>query len=264
MIAVTYVGHATVRLELDGTTLLTDPVLRRRVAHLRRIAPPPAREAVRGPDAVLVSHAHLDHLDRRSLRLLGRCPVVAPRGCAGALARAGVRDIRPLAAGEALRVGTVEVRALAAAHDGRRHPLSRQRETLAYVVSGAGGTAFFAGDTGVFADMAHLAGGLDLALLPVWGWGARVGPGHMDPERAALAASLLAPLVAIPIHWGTLAAPRVPWRDDPGGPARAFAREAAARAPGVEVRALWPGGRTEVDGVRGRGAAASSRRTPRR
>jgi L-ascorbate metabolism protein UlaG (beta-lactamase superfamily) len=131
MIAVTYVGHATVRLELDGTTLLTDPVLRRRVAHLRRIAPPPAREAVRGPDAVLVSHAHLDHLDRRSLRLLGRCPVVAPRGCAGALARAGVRDIRPLAAGEALRVGTVEVRALAAAHDGRRHPLSRQRDVRA-------------------------------------------------------------------------------------------------------------------------------------
>ena len=76
--------------------------------------------------------------------------------------------------------------------------------------------------------MRDLATGLDVALLPVWGWGPRVGPGHLDPERAARAAGLLAPRVVVPIHWGTLAGPRVWWRADPAMPARAFAKLAAA------------------------------------
>ena len=75
----------------------------------------------------------------------------------------------------------------------------------------------------------------------MWGWGPDVGPGHMDPEVAAKAAALLAPRMAIPIHWGTLASPRVWWRHDPGLPAREFERLAAVHAPGVAVRILAPG-----------------------
>ena len=62
---------------------------------------------------------------------------------------------------------------------------------------------YFAGDTDVFKEMAQLTG-IDLALLPVWGWGPRLGPGHMDPRRAAEALSVLRPRAAVPIHWGTL------------------------------------------------------------
>jgi L-ascorbate metabolism protein UlaG (beta-lactamase superfamily) len=75
----------------------------------------------------------------------------------------------------------------------------------------------------------------------VWGWGPKLGPGHLDPERAARAAALLAPRAAIPIHWGTYAAPNAWWRDDPELPAREFARHVAIHAPAVAVRILSPG-----------------------
>ena len=63
---------------------------------------------------------------------------------------------------------------------------------------------YFAGDTDLFDDLAAI-GPLDLALVPVAGWGAKVGPGHLDPERAAEAVRLLKPKIAVPIHWGTFA-----------------------------------------------------------
>ncbi|MEX1142849.1 MAG: MBL fold metallo-hydrolase [Thermoleophilaceae bacterium] len=243
---ITYVGHATAQLRAAGICLLTDPVLRERVAHLRRIVPLPRLGGLLRPDVVLISHAHFDHLDLPSLRLLAPCPVVAPRGCRRLLEHAGMRDVSETAPGESLRFGGVEVTAVSAAHDGRRHPLSGARQTLAYVVEGGGERAFFAGDTDLFDGMRALAGGIDVALLPIWGWGARVGPGHMNPERAALALGMLAARVAVPIHWGTLASPRAAWRVDPGRPARAFVASAAALAPDADVRVLRPGGGTEI------------------
>ena len=81
--------------------------------------------------------------------------------------------------------------------------------------------AFF-GDTDVFDGMGDLAGTLDVALLPVWGWGPRVGPGHMNPERAARAAALIRPRIAVPVHWGTLMRPGVWWRHDAALPTRQF------------------------------------------
>ena len=83
--------------------------------------------------------------------------------------------------------------------------------------------------------MAELAP-LDVALLPVAGWGKKVGPGHLDPNRAAAALALLRPTVAVPIHWGTYRVARQP--DDSAGPAEAFARAAAELAPEVDVRIL--------------------------
>jgi L-ascorbate metabolism protein UlaG (beta-lactamase superfamily) len=245
MIRITYVGHATVQIESGGTRLLTDPVLRDRVAHLRRIVPPPALNDLQRPDAVLISHAHFDHLDVPSLRLLGDCPAIAPRGCGRLLRRAGLSDVTEAVPGESLRIGQTEVTAVLAAHDGRRSPFSRARDTLSYVIGGRE-RAFFAGDTDLFDGMADLAGGLDVALLPIWGWGPRVGRGHMDPERAARAAALLDPRVAIPIHWGTLASPRAPWRSDPERPARVFVERVAAHAPRIDVRVLHPGARTDI------------------
>jgi L-ascorbate metabolism protein UlaG (beta-lactamase superfamily) len=147
--------------------------------------------------------------------------------------------------GEPIHVGTARVDPVAVTHDGRRHPFSLARQTLGYVLEGEG-RAFFAGDTDVFDEMSDIADRIDVALLPIWGWGPRVGRGHMDPVRAARAAALLGPRVAIPIHWGTLASPRAPWVDDPERPAREFTDQVAAQAPGVEVRVLPPGGHTEI------------------
>ena len=92
--SIRYVGHATVVVDLGGVRLLTDPLLRNRVAHLRR-AVKVDPDALRGLDAVLISHLHYDHLDLPSLEKLGRdMPVVAPRG-AGALIRrkAAVKNV---------------------------------------------------------------------------------------------------------------------------------------------------------------------------
>jgi L-ascorbate metabolism protein UlaG (beta-lactamase superfamily) len=243
--AITYVGHSSVLVELDGVRVLTDPVLRSRIGHIRRIAPPPPADVCAGLDAVLISHAHHDHLDLLSLRRVPHdVPVIAPPGCAGPVRRSGHAVVEAVV-GERVRAGDVEVLAIPAEHDGRRFPIGPRRPAIGYVI-GSGPRVGFYGDTDVFDGMADLAGELDVALLPVWGWGPKVGPGHLDPERAARAAALLAPRIAVPIHWGTLAGPRVWWRADPGMPAREFAERTAVHAPGVSVRVLQPGERLEL------------------
>jgi L-ascorbate metabolism protein UlaG (beta-lactamase superfamily) len=96
--------------------------------------------------------------------------------------------------------------------------------------------------------MRDLRGGLDVALLPIASWGTHLGSGHLDPARAAEALTLLEPRIAIPIHWGTFRSMRVgDRRARPlNEPAELFVREAAARAPGVDVRVLAPGRSTIV------------------
>ncbi len=298
---IVFLGHATVLIECDGVRLLTDPLLRGRVAHLRRQVPPVDPRVLAewagwtAPKIVLISHLHHDHLDLASLRLLGLdTPLLAPAGAGEWLRRRGFADVTELRAGEAtgtVGAGGLTVTAVQARHDGRRHPGGRRAETLGYVVRGSR-TIYFAGDTELFDGMADLGGGvceestrgalgrapagisesvhgasgrtpagtsesvrgasgrvpagtsrIDVALVPVAGWGPKLGPGHMDPLDAARAVARLAPRIAIPIHWGTLLAlggarrHRALLHDPP----RLFARHAARLAPGVEVRILAPG-----------------------
>ena len=254
---ITYLGHSTTLLEVGGARLLTDPVLTERIGHIRRIAPPLSADL--GCDAVLISHAHHDHLDLRSLRRVPRdVPVIAPAGSAGVVRRWTRHDVVEVAAGQCVPIGAAEVVVTPAVHDGRRVPIGPPVPAVGFLVRGTSRIVFF-GDTDVFDGMADLAGDLDVALLPIWGWGARVGPGHMDPERAARAAALLAPRVAVPIHWGTLAGPRVWWRADPRMPARRFAEGLAAHAPAVAPRILAPGERLALSA----GSSPSAPRTPR-
>ena len=232
----TYVGHATVLIDLDGVRLLTDPILRNRVLHLRRAVPVP-HEALRGVDAVLISHGHWDHLDLPSLDRLGHeMPIVCPKGLGGLIRKRGFHTVTEVEAGETLSIGAVRVMAVRADHDGGRGPFGASAAALGFVVSGSQ-TVYFAGDTDLFDEMGEL-GPMDAALLPVAGWGAKVGPGHLDPARAAQAAALLQPRIAIPIHWGTLA--RVGRAPEPDPP-REFARLVTGQAPGVEVQILDPG-----------------------
>ncbi len=199
---VVWLGHATVVIDLDGTKLLTDPVLRPRIAHLRRswAADP---HALRGVDAVLVSHVHFDHLDLPSLEKLERSvPVVVPRGAGGLLRRRRFEHVLEVAAGEELRIGAVTVVATEAEHDADRGPLGTKAPSLGYLVRGSR-SVYFAGDTDLFGGMAEICPGLDLALLPIAGWGPKTGPGHLDPRRAAEALRLLRPQTCVPVHWGT-------------------------------------------------------------
>lgn len=245
--AVTWLGHATVLIELGHARLLTDPVLRSRIGPLERIAPRVGAAAAGAVDGVLLSHLHADHTDIPTLRALDRRgPIVAPAGAGGWLRARGVRDVREIAAGGQVTVAGIDVRATPAIHDGRRMPLGPAAAAVGFLLRGAR-SVYFAGDTDLFAEMADLRGRVDVALVPVWGWGPSVGRGHLDPQRAATAVALIAPALAIPIHWGTLALPRPLRRSaDPAGPARAFADLVRGTAPAVEVRLPAVGERIEI------------------
>jgi L-ascorbate metabolism protein UlaG (beta-lactamase superfamily) len=242
MAQIHYIGHATVEIELDGVRLLTDPLLRNRVAHLLR-AVPLAGDLPR-VDAVLISHGHYDHLDLPSLRRLPGWPrVVVPRGLGPGV---GDFDVVELEEGGEVEIGGVTVRATHADHEGGR-PLRGEGPALGYSLLGSR-RIYFAGDTGLFDGMDGLVADLDLALVPIWGWGATLGRGkHLDPVGAAEAVRRLRPKIAVPIHWGTYRpfhrSSRVAFLSAPG---EAFIRAAAAAAPDVEIRVLRPGESLEI------------------
>jgi L-ascorbate metabolism protein UlaG (beta-lactamase superfamily) len=235
--SLTYVGHSTVLVEQGGLRMLTDPLLRAGIAHVRRRVPMPELDALRDLDAVLISHAHADHLDLASLRLLDHSgPVVVPRGVGAIVRKAGMRDVIELDVGERWE----GVEALAADHDGRRHPLGKHMPALGFLLDGPV-RVYFAGDTDLFDGMATLAGRVDVALLPIWGWGPRLPAGHLNPESAARATALIKPAVVVPVHWGTLRSvgTRVPGLTE--APALAFAAAVGTHAAASEVRILAPG-----------------------
>jgi L-ascorbate metabolism protein UlaG (beta-lactamase superfamily) len=242
-LAITWLGHATVLIEMDGVRVLTDPVLRHRIGPLVRIVPEPA--AVGAVDGVLISHLHADHADIRSLRSLSSLgPTVAPYPGKAWLTARGLDNVIDLRLGEKLALGDLTVTATPATHDRRRRPFGPEADPVGYVIDGSR-SVYFAGDTGLFLAMAELRGTIDVALLPIWGWGSGVGAGHLDPESAAAATALIAPSIAIPIHWGTFALVRPIRRSsDPGRPAQQFVRFAKQYAPAVEIRTLAPGERT--------------------
>ena len=234
MSGLTWLGHSTVVVDLDETRVVTDPVLRARVWHLRREAEVSAPSLGR-LDAILVSHVHFDHLDLRSLARLDRnLPVVVPRGAGSLVRRRGFGQVVELGVGEELELGVIRIRATPADHASSRGPFSAKTAALGFLLEGTA-RVYFAGDTDLFSAMSELAP-VDVALLPVASWGPRLGPGHLDPARAAEALRLLRPKVAVPIHWGTF---RTLFADSAGdGPAREFARLAGALAPEIDVRVL--------------------------
>src|SRR6266508_5682210 len=118
---VRFLGHATTSIEIDGVLLLTDPVLRARVAHLGRRGDVHPAALERTPDAVLISHAHQDHLDFPSLSMLGRdTRLLVPPGVGRLVARRGFHNVDELRAGESVKVGPLRVLATPANHDGWR------------------------------------------------------------------------------------------------------------------------------------------------
>lgn len=242
----TWWGHSTVWIEDSGARLLTDPLLANRLVHLHRRGG--AEPVLPGPpDAVLVSHLHADHLHLGSLRRVpGDAMLVVPKGAAALIAgalgrRYGDRCVETVP-GDKTTVGPVRVLTVPAAHHGGRGPWSRHHAVaVGYLVDGAART-WFAGDTGLFAGMAELPP-LDLALVPVGGWGPTLGAGHLDPAAAAEAVRRAAPRWAVPVHYGTF------WPVGLGrirphlfaAPGQSFAGHAATTAPQTRVRVLAHG-----------------------
>jgi L-ascorbate metabolism protein UlaG (beta-lactamase superfamily) len=245
--AVTYVGHATVYVEMDGVAMVTDPLLRDRVWHLRREAPERVNslQTVEDLSAVLISHLDPDHADIASLRLIpSDVPLIAPRGTGGYLRARLPHPVLTVPVGDSFRIGSVEVTAVAADHRGSVSSLVPISTCLGFVLSGSK-TIYFAGDTALFPGMTELgeAFDIDLSLLPVWGWGPSLSNGHLTPQAAASSLTMLRPRMAVPIHWGTFR-PLGRWWSRMSyftHPPYTFADHAARLAPDTDVRILSPG-----------------------
>jgi L-ascorbate metabolism protein UlaG (beta-lactamase superfamily) len=243
----TYVGHATVLIELDGVRIVTDPVLRPRLGPLRRHGPIPDPAHLAPLDGVLLSHGHPDHFDGGSLRAIpGAPPLIVPRGLGSTASSSGLPVVE-VDANDCIDIGPVRVTAVPARH--QRWPRQRRARPLGYLIEGSVGV-YFAGDTAMYPGMAGLAGHVDVALLPVGRWGPPRGPARLDPSTAVDAAALVGATVAVPIHWGTLYFPgfgagRWGWSSLDAGDT--FARQAAVRRPELDVRVLRPGDSTQIE-----------------
>ncbi len=244
-----YLGHSTVLVEIDGVRVLTDPILRRRVGPLVRTAEPIEDGAWSAVDVVLLSHSHWDHLDLGSLRLLGPdVPLVVPQGMGRRLRARGFTRVIEVTPGDVVQVGGLDIETIPALHHGFGPPIGPTELAVGFLIGGTR-SVYFAGDTALFEGMRQLDRGLDLALIPVWGWGPRARPtDHLDPMGAAHAVELIRPRVAVPIHWGTLHPIGMRWvrpstRVDPP---HAFARHVAQLAPDTQVHVVPIGCRLAI------------------
>lgn len=250
---ITWWGHATATIEANGTRLLTDPVLTSRIAHLRRRRGPAPLPEAGDCDAVLVSHLHADHLHLTSLAMVSPdAALVVPRGAAKLIhADSGPaysdRCIE-VAPGNQIQIGSLGITAVTAHHDGRRLPWSSySAQALGYRIDSSP-SVWFAGDTDLYDGLAAEAGQVDLALVPVGGWGPSLGPGHLDPIRAAEAVRRVGAGTAVPVHFGTFWPIGLDWiKPDLFLPPGERFRSAMAEVdPAVKVELLVPGESIEV------------------
>ena len=238
-------GNATVLIELGPVTIVTDPWLSDQLGPWKRMRPCAlATEQVASARVLLVSHAHPDHLDPRSLAIVPReTTLLAPAGVpARRLAALGFRRLHALVAWERWEGEGVRIVAVPAVHT---------RGSLGYVVERGGRTLYFAGDAGPrtpFHEIGKRCGPLEVALLPVGGSSLAIGPlqRHLTPRAAAWAASVLRPRWAVPIHWGHVpCVPRV--LDRFRGQPERFAAWLERIAPEVRLLATAEGERVAVE-----------------
>jgi len=245
---VTWIGHATVLVQMDHVTFLTDPIWSRTASPFallgpRRFAPPALALADLPPiDFVLVSHNHYDHLDLATLRVLaasGRTRFLVPLRVADLLRGAGIEAVDELDWWDARTIAGVEVHFVPSQHWSGRG-LTDQRATLwgGWVVAGLTRRFYFAGDSGYFAGFAEIGrrlGPFGLAALPIGAYEpvAMMRAVHLDPEEAVRAAVDLGAARALGVHYGTFDLTDEPLDEPP----RRF--HAAARTYGLAADAVW-------------------------
>lgn len=202
-IAITWWGHASTTVELGPVRIGTDPLLTAHLGYLRRHAPTPAPKAG-SLDIVLVSHLHNDHLHAPSLkRVSPDAALVVPRGAGRYVSGLRGRRLIEVEPGDAVDLDGVHVDVLPARHDGRRHPYARRSGRASGFRVEAGTRSFwYSGDTGLHDAMSAVAP-VDLAVVPIGGWGPTLGPEHLDPVQAVEAVRRVGARWAVPVHYGT-------------------------------------------------------------
>ena len=225
--AATWLGHASVLLEVDGSRVLADPVWSDRVSPSatvgpRRLHPLPFDPATLPQvDAIVISHDHYDHLDSPTIELLTRtqqAPFLVPLGVGSHLRAWGVpvERIIELDWDEAATVGDLTIVCTEARHFSGRGLLRNNTLWSSWAVSGPKHRVFFGGDTGytpAFAGIGARYGPFDLTVLPIGAYGAAWPDIHMNPEEAVQAHGDLGGVVLLPIHWATFDLAFHPWAE---------------------------------------------------
>jgi len=226
---VTWLGHSTLLVEIDGVRVLTDPVWSNRVSPLpfagpKRFHPPPAPlAALPTLDAIIVSHDHYDHLDRATILTLAKArastPIITSLGVGERLERWGVpsRRITELDWWEHTDIKGVTVTAAPAQHFSGRG-LKDRNTTLwsSFHLRGPRHSFFFGADTGLtpeYSDIAQRLGPFDVVALEIGAYHPSWGDIHMGPVNALSAYKLLASGRFLPIHWGTFNLAIHPWSE---------------------------------------------------
>jgi L-ascorbate metabolism protein UlaG (beta-lactamase superfamily) len=219
IVQITYIGHATLLLEMAGVRILTDPNFEPRLGRfLARVsAPGVALDALPALDALLLTHAHADHLSFKSLDRLPRdIPLYAPPAVARWLVRKGYGHATPIDDGESVTIGeALRVHTGRATHKGNRYGFDRWRSaTNMYLLESSEESAFFAGDTALTPSTHHLVERvlwaqhrqLDIALLPIGyapAWKPGFRRGHLTGDDALALFKTLRARAMLPYHWGT-------------------------------------------------------------
>lgn len=216
---ITWIGHATVLVEMDGVRFLTDPIWSDRASPVSFAGPPRLTsvgldfDALPRVDFVVISHSHFDHLDLPTLeRLAARDPLtwfVVPLGNGALLRESDISRVIELDWTETTRIGDVEIHCLPAKHWSKRSLRDDDRALWSsWAVIGPSRRFYYAGDTGYFpgfAEIGEALGPFDLAALPIGAYAPRamMRESHMNPEEAWRAASDLRARAALGVHYGT-------------------------------------------------------------
>ena len=249
---VTWIGHSTLLVQLDGVTFLTDPTWSDIVGPfgligVRRYTPPGIPfEALPRIDVVLISHDHYDHLDEATIRRLARAfdpRFLVPMGLKAWFADRGLTNVTELNWGESAVVGGVAFVCTPAQHGGGRTLADQGRRLWSSWAALGTKRFYFGGDTGYyrhFKDTGEALGPFDLAALPIGSYTPRATarPVHLSPEEALQAWTDLRATTFLGMHWGTYALAREPY-DEP--PRRIAAEVARRELPAERIWILPPG-----------------------
>jgi len=246
---VTWLGHSTVLLDLDGTRVLTDPVWSDRSSPLswigpkRWYAPPTPLEAMPRPDVVVISHDHYDHLDRRTIEAMQNWETrfVVPLGVGAYLRQWGISYARitELDWWQSVSVGALEITATPARHASGRGLFDKDRTLwVGYALRTPKHRVYFSGDTGLFQALSEIGtrlGPFDLTLIEIGAYGPAWPDWHLGPEQAVLAHRMVRGSRMLPIHWGLFNLAGHGWTE----PAERVL--AAAQSQGVKLLLPHPG-----------------------
>ncbi|MFO0619858.1 MAG: MBL fold metallo-hydrolase [Polyangia bacterium] len=226
-VSVTWIGHATLLIQLEGLSILTDPNFASRMFTIRRTAPPGVSLSHLPPiDAVVVSHNHRDHLDEASVKALGPDVLyIVPLGLAGWFVKRGLRRVVELDWWHDHTVrangGAVRFTFVPAQHwSGRGLRDHNQSLWGGFVIESAAARFYFSGDTGypaAFAEIGKRFPDIHFALLPIGAYAPRwfMSPQHIDPAQAVLAFGELGARKLVPMHWGTFQLSDEPMAEPP-------------------------------------------------